>query len=430
MTRIWLIVLGDFIAFWLSLFMILTLRFGDISNSVVAKGHIAPFTILYLCWTLVFYLFGLYDLFTIKPTIPHLRRFGLALISSFIVGILLFYLAPIFGISPKTNLVFQVISFGTLSFLSRRVFYNLYSRQITRPTILVGKKIYLDEIYKAIKINPQMGLNIISYTQDLLESLESYSHLENAVFIIDIDSNRISTDDMVNLYKNNIDIIDIALAFERYLFKIPVNYISQPWIIENINIKKNVLYAFTQRSFDIIFSLIILIIFLPFLVICAIFIYVHDKGPIFYFQERVGLNGNVFKLYKLRSMIVNSELNGAVWSDKNDPRITPVGRIIRKLHLDEIPQMINILKGDITLIGPRPERPEFVTKLEESIPHYRLRHIIHPGFTGWAQIKYHYANTTEDSKEKFEYDLYYIKNRNTFLDFGIFLRTLQIIFTH
>jgi lipopolysaccharide/colanic/teichoic acid biosynthesis glycosyltransferase len=120
-----------------------------------------------------------------------------------------------------------------------------------------------------------------------------------------------------------------------------------------------------------------------------------------------------------------------MWSTgKHDDRVTPIGKIIRKLHIDEIPQMINILKGDISLVGPRPERPEFVSKLEKDISYYSFRHIIRPGFTGWAQIKYRYANTMEDSKEKFEYDLYYIKNRNIFLDFGIIIRTIQIIFTH
>ena len=135
-------------------------------------------------------------------------------------------------------------------------------------------------------------------------------------------------------------------------------------------------------------------------------------------------------MYKLRSMILNSELNGAVWANKNDERTTHIGKIIRKLHIDEILQMINILKGDISLVGPRPERPQFVTLLEGAIPHYELRHIIHPGFTGWAQVKYGYARATGDSKEKFEYDLYYIKNKNILLDLAIIAKTVRIIFTH
>ncbi len=431
MKRVWLIGFGDFVAFWLSLMVILSIRYGEMLGSGLVQDHIAPFAILYVSWLLTFYLFGLYDLFTIKPTIPHLRRFGMALIVSFFIGILFFYFLPIFGISPKTNLVFQIIGFGGVSFLFRRMFYTIYSKQITKPVVFIGEKAHLDELYNAILANPQIGLHIVSYTQDLVLALKNYSHLENAVFIIDTDSNKISTDNVINLYKNSNDIIDIAEAYERYLFKIPINYISQSWIIENINIKKDILYTSIARLSDIIFSIIITIITSPFVLISAIAIYLEDKGPVFYIQERVGLNDRVFKLYKLRSMIVDSEKNGAQWSTgSNDSRVTRVGKIIRKLHIDEIPQMINILKGDIALIGPRPERPEFVAKLGTKVPHYRLRHIIRPGFTGWAQIKYRYANTIEDSNEKFEYDLYYIKNRNTFLDFGIFLRTVQIIFTH
>ena len=430
MKRVWFIGVGDFVAFWLSLFIILTIRFGNILDSEIALGHIVPFAILYISWKLIFYLFGLYDLFVIKPTIPHLKRFGMALIVSFFVGILFFYVIPIFGISPKTNLLFQVIGFGIFSFTFRRMVYALYSKQITRPVIFVGEKNHLDELYTAIMSNPQIGLRVVSYTQDLAQALKNYSHLENAVFIIDTDSNKIGTDDVITFYKNGNDIIDIAEAYERYLFKIPVNYISQNWIIENINIKKDLFYVLIGRVSDILFSIIILILSSPFVLISAILIYLHDKGPILYTQERVGINNKIFRLYKLRSMIIESEKNGAVWTSANDPRITPIGKIIRKLHIDEVPQMINILKGDLALIGPRPERPEFVEKLGISIPHYRLRHIIRPGFTGWAQIKYRYANTIDDSKEKFEYDLYYIKNRNTFLDFGIFLRTVIIIFTH
>jgi lipopolysaccharide/colanic/teichoic acid biosynthesis glycosyltransferase len=203
------------------------------------------------------------------------------------------------------------------------------------------------------------------------------------------------------------------------------------FIVDNVNFKKDILYNVLTFLINKIFAIVILLLSSPLTIISAIFIYLHDKGPIFYTQARVGLNGKTFKLYKLRSMTINSEKDGAMWcTGHDDARITPVGKVIRKLHIDEIPQMINILKGEISLVGPRPERPEFVAPLEKTIPHYSLRHVIRPGFTGWAQIKYHYARTEEDSKEKFEYDLYYIKNRNIFLDLGIIARTIQIIFTH
>lgn len=430
MNKVGLIVFGDFMAFWVSFLTILLVRFGLLSYKSAIYAHIVPFTILYLSWALLFFLFGLYDLFTIKPTIPHFRKFAIALSVCFGVGILFFYFIPIFGISPKTNLVFQVIGFGLISILIRRFIYIIFSKTITRPVVLVGSSKDISEIEKVILNHPQFGLKIIAHMENIQEAINNYASNKNAVFIFKNIPNEIPKEIILDIYKNKTEIISVAQAYEMYLQKIPVNYIDQTWIIENINPRENIFYVIATKIVNIIFSLVILILTSPIILICSLLIYFYDKGPIIYKQNRVGLNGKIFELYKLRSMITDSELNGAVWADKKDCRTTPIGKIIRKLHIDEIPQMINILKGDISLVGPRPERPEFVTLLEKTIPHYEIRHVIRPGFTGWAQIKYRYANTIEDSKEKFEYDLYYIKNKNIFIDFGIILRTIQIIFTH
>jgi len=184
-----------------------------------------------------------------------------------------------------------------------------------------------------------------------------------------------------------------------------------------------------KRFVDIILAFSIIIITSPLWLIFAVLIKLEDKGPVFYRQKRVGKDRNEFWLTKFRSMKIDAENGKAKWAEKDDPRITKIGRFLRKIHLDELPQMLNILKGDISLVGPRPERPEFVKKLEKEIPHYHLRHIIRPGFTGWAQIKFRYGRTVEDSHEKFQYDLYYIKNRSLFLDLGILLKTFQLFFS-
>jgi lipopolysaccharide/colanic/teichoic acid biosynthesis glycosyltransferase len=193
---------------------------------------------------------------------------------------------------------------------------------------------------------------------------------------------------------------------------------------------RNFFYKLATRFMSIFVALVVIVLTLPITLISGILIKLEDKRKIFYRQSRVGKNSEHFLIWKLQSMKQNAEANGAVWAEEKDPRITKFGKVLRKLHIDEIPQMINILKGDISLVGPRPERPEFVEKLEKEIPYYFLRHSITPGFTGWAQIKYRYARTVDDSQSKFEYDLYYLKNRNIFLDFGIILKTVQIIFTH
>jgi lipopolysaccharide/colanic/teichoic acid biosynthesis glycosyltransferase len=415
--------------------LLIFILFDDGNYLSAIYSHTIPFIILYLFWVLIFYIFGLYDLATIKPTIPYLRRWAFALLSSFIIGLLLFYFVPIFGIAPKVNLFIQTALFGLFSFLFRRSIYTLFARAITQPVILIGNSAYLSELKNTILKNPQIGLRVISHLENANDFNIELKDARNTVIILDKNINT-KDNDLLQKYKQGVEIIDTAKAYEKYLYKIPVAYIDTSFIIDNINIKKDILYISITFIADKIFAMVTLILSSPILLIATIARLIEDGRPIFIKQKRVGLNGKIFNLYKMRSMIVlspdgSAETTKAIWSTGvNDPRITPVGKIIRKLHIDEIPQIINILKGDISLVGPRPERPQFVTELEKAIPHYELRHIIRPGFTGWAQIKYRYARSVEDSKEKFEYDLYYIKNRNIFIDFGIVLRTIQIIFTH
>lgn len=433
MKRTWVIVFGDLISFLISFGFLVFIRFKPESYSEAINIHIIPFALLYLAWMIIFYIFGLYDLLNIKPNIPYLKKWILALITSFIVGMLLFYFIPIFGIAPKINLIIQVLGFGITSFIIRRFIYNLFAKTISQPVIFVGNSTPLIELKTIINNNPQIGLKVFAHYQDVHEL--NKTDLKNITIILDKKS-EILDKNILNLYTHGTEILDTAKAYEKYLYKIPVEYIDINFIIENINLKKDIFYKFVTYLLNIIFAIIVLVVTSPIMFIAIAARLLEDGRPIFIKQKRVGLNGKNFNLYKLRSMIVlskdgSAETKDAVWSTgKDDTRITPVGKILRKTHIDEIPQMINILKGDITLVGPRPERPEFVEVLEKEIPYYSFRHIIKPGFTGWAQIKYRYANTTESSREKFEYDLYYIKNRNIFIDIGIIIRTIQIIFTH
>ena len=359
----------------------------------------------------------------------------MALLCSFGVGILLFYFVPIFGISPKINLVIQTVGFGVFSFIFRRIIYILFSKAITQPTIFIGDSPSISELKKEIENNPQSGLQIIGYFKNINEINLDLNKLKNLIIILDKDT-KTQNQNILDFYRKGIKIIDTAKAYEKYLYKIPVEYIDISFMIDNIETKKDRLYSFITFVINKIFAILILIVTSPLLLIAIMAKLIEDGRPIFIKQKRVGLNGKVFDLYKLRSMIVlspdgSAENGSPVWATgASDNRVTPVGKVTRKLHIDEIPQVINILKGDISLVGPRPERPEFVDLLNKEIPYYSFRHIIRPGFTGWAQIKYRYANTVDSSREKFEYDLYYIKNRNIFIDFGIIMRTIQIIFTH
>ena len=181
-------------------------------------------------------------------------------------------------------------------------------------------------------------------------------------------------------------------------------------------------------------ALIIIFITAPLMAVIAILIKLTSRGPVIFKQVRVGEFGREFTLYKFRSMVANAPdgsaeaKTGAVWKTENDPRFTGIGRIIERTHIDELPQLMNILKGDASFVGPRPERPPFVTGLKEKIPYYELRHLVRPGIAGWAQLQYKYGNSLEDAYKKLEYDLYYLKNRSFLLDFSILLKTFKLFF--
>ncbi|GEC77372.1 hypothetical protein FAQ01_02420 [Flavobacterium aquatile] len=234
---------------------------------------------------------------------------------------------------------------------------------------------------------------------------------------------------LIHLLENGITIKEYTQVYENLTQRIPVQYVSRdfyryfPFSRSN----QNQLYLLITRLIEIVFSLIGLLIGLFVLPLILIGNFIGNRGNLFYIQERVGKNGKVFKIFKYRTMVKNAEANGAVFTTLNDHRITPFGKFMRKTRLDEFPQFINILKGDMGIIGPRPERPFFVQEIATVMPFYETRHIIKPGLTGWAQVNYAYGDSIEDSLVKLQYDLYYIKHRSIFLDINITIKTFSTV---
>jgi len=224
-------------------------------------------------------------------------------------------------------------------------------------------------------------------------------------------------------------VIDMPDMYQALKWRIPINYVEDNWFLreKGFEYPKNILVMKAKRLIDIIISSFILTLSLPLWPIIALLIKMNSRGPVFYVQKRVGKNESLFSLYKFRSMIDKAEENEAVWAGENDKRITFVGKILRKLHLDELPQFWNVIRGEMSLVGPRPERPEFVEELEKKIPYYSLRHFMEPGITGWAQVNFPYASSIEDSHEKLEYDLYYVSHMNMLFDVQVLLKTAQKI---
>ncbi len=230
--------------------------------------------------------------------------------------------------------------------------------------------------------------------------------------------------------RDEIQVEEASRFFERLTGKISTEHL-QPWQLWPLVFAETGrwtrLYRRLQRVFDVVSSLIGIALSLPIMVLTAVAIRIESTGPVVYTQERVGLHGRKFRIFKLRSMQADAEAHGPVWACENDPRVTRVGRVIRRLHLDETPQFFNILRGEMSLIGPRPERPEFVEQIEERIPYYSERHLVKPGLTGWAQVSYPYGASFEDAREKLQYDLYYIKNQSPLLDAIILLETARVV---
>ncbi|CAD5375192.1 Exopolysaccharide biosynthesis polyprenyl glycosylphosphotransferase [Rubrivivax sp. A210] len=229
---------------------------------------------------------------------------------------------------------------------------------------------------------------------------------------------------------DGIKVYDLNTHFEKTLGQIRIDYVNASWLIFSDGFNQGALRSFIKRVFDIFCSGLLFLLALPIMAATAVLIKLESRGPMLYKQERVGLNGRSFKVIKFRSMRTDAEKDGKPrWATTNDDRVTRVGHVIRRLRIDELPQLFNVLKGEMSLVGPRPERPFFVEQLTQEIPFFAARHSVKPGVTGWAQVRYQYGATIEDSQEKLQYDLYYVKNHTLFLDLVVLFETIGVVLT-
>jgi exopolysaccharide biosynthesis polyprenyl glycosylphosphotransferase len=235
--------------------------------------------------------------------------------------------------------------------------------------------------------------------------------------------------DFLAAMKAKIKVHDQKQVIEVITGKVPIERLNDTWFIDELASVERRYYWYLKRTFDIAFAAIGLAATTPIMLLAAVLVRLDSKGPLFYSQTRIGRRGMPFRVWKLRTMVSNADKNGVHWTLENDDRITRIGRILRKLHIDEFPQFWNILKGDMSIIGPRPEAEALVALYTKEIPYYQERHMVTPGVTGWAQINYRYGNSVDDTREKLKYDFFYIKNRNFFLDLLILLRTIRTVLT-
>jgi sugar transferase (PEP-CTERM system associated) len=252
-------------------------------------------------------------------------------------------------------------------------------------------------------------------------------HYVDEIVIATRDRRGLPIDDLLDCKLQGVKIVEYLTFWEREKGQIDLDALQPSWLFFSDGFRTSWFVNSVKRSFDVAVSLLFLLATAPVIIATALAIKLEGKGPIFYVQERVGLNGRTFPLMKFRSMSVNAETEGPKWAAVNDQRITRTGAFIRKTRIDEIPQVINVLRGNMSFIGPRPERPFFVETLSQEIPYYGERHRVKPGISGWAQINYPYGASVEDARQKLTYDLYYVKNHSLFLDLVILLQTARVV---
>lgn len=409
--------LADIILFYLALFLTLTIRYGSFPSKELWSIHQWPFAIIYFIWIIIFYIAGLYDIEKFISAKELRNRVFKTMLSAGLLAIMLFYLIPSLKITPRINLVTDGLIIFIFIWAWREILFSSAIKSSKIKIFFLGTDKEINEFVEFINNRPQLGyktINDMNASDILVVSEQAKQNPE-------------SVQSLYELIRSGKTVIDFDKFYESVTGKIPVSLIDKTWFLENLlEINKQTFEKF-KRVVDIILSIIL---FIPCIIVypfVALAIKINSKGPVFYKQKRIGKNGKVFEILKFRSMIADAEKNGAEWAKENDKRITIIGNILRKTRIDELPQIWNVLRGDLSFVGPRPERPEFVQKLEKQIPHYSMRHLVRPGLSGWAQINFPYGASVEDAMGKMQYDLYYIKNRSFLLEISIMLKTIMTI---
>lgn len=422
--------LGDVILLYLSLWVALALRYWQIPTSDLWGLHFWPFTIIISVWVLVFFISGLYEKHTLilKSRLPS-TVFNTQIANSFI-AVLFFYFIHYFGITPKTNLfIYLIISFALV------LLWRIYGDRVLHPLskqkgIIVGSGEEMKELLEEVNNNPRYGLEFISsidlnriagvdFQHEILARV--YSE-EVQIIAIDLKSEKVEPilPHLYNLIFSRVKFIDMYKIYEDLFDRIPLSLVRYNWFLENISTESRITYDVVKRITDIFMSFIVGTISLIFYPFVFILIKIDDGGSVFFEQERIGKNNKIIKVKKFRTM-----------SEEGNKKITKIGKWLRKLRIDELPQLWSVFKGDMSMIGPRPEIPTLVKHYEDEISYYNIRHLIKPGLSGWAQL-YHsdppkINADSEKTRRKLSYDLYYIKNRSLMLDLKIALKTIKAL---
>jgi sugar transferase (PEP-CTERM system associated) len=423
--------------------LMLTYQYGSVKILFVAVAFLT-----------CMYYFDLYE----SAIVSNRREALVRLIQ--VLGVAYIALGLVYYLYPPVKLgrgIFHLgfLFVGLLLLLWRRLFAVINSTQsLAERVLILGEGSLASSLLHEIEMRPELGIRVAARAR--LRAIGSPSGdgevgelpvaLSESNFCADLAIGRpmrgidrivvameerrgkLPVDLLLSLKNRGVQVQDGNDVYESITGKVPIESIRLSWLLFSPGFHASRLFLIYKRSASVLISIIGLLLSTPLLPFVILAIKLSSPGRVLYWQNRVGLDDRVFRCYKFRTMHTDAEADtGPTWAEDDDPRVTTVGRFLRKTRIDEIPQLLNVLKGDMSLVGPRPERPEFVAALNEKIPYYHLRHSVRPGITGWAQILYKYGSSVEDTKEKLRYDLYYIKNSSIGLDLLIVLNTIKIV---
>lgn len=421
---------------------------GGIDFAVETVGSIGLRSLLVSAVIIIVMLaMGLYQAQRRENIWNILNRITTAYIVASLILSITFYMFPVVYFGRGMFVMTLIISY--LGIISTRVAFEIWLDQhaLNKKVLVLGAGRKAAWINGLRRKADRRGVTIVGYfkldhentcvsddlvitTDQPLDEFVLKNGIEEVVVAVTNRRKNFPANELINCRLSGVDVVELPTFLERQMAKVYIELLDPSWIIFSSGFRQGMIKAVGVRALDLFASLLLLIVTFPLLLVFALAIWIESggKGSIFYTQTRVGQNNENFELLKFRSMRVNAEAgSGAQWATKNDSRVTRVGKIMRKYRVDELPQIINILKGEMSLVGPRPERPEFVGQLSEKIPFYSERHRVKPGLAGWAQMRYPYGSSENDAIEKLKFDLYYVKNSSLIFNLAILIQTAEIV---
>lgn len=432
------LLVGDIFAFLAALWLTIAVRYLNIPSPETFQRFLSPFLILFMGWITVFFIIGLYE----KHTLIVQRRLPSkilnAQIANSIMAVGFFYLIPNFGLAPKTMLFFIVLFSSILVFFWRLYFYRIIYPLKKEYALFVGNGKESQELMQELQENPRYGV-VVKEVFDFDGGNEALARTKESIIagdidfiILDLADKRIEPllHDLYGRILSGVKFVDLTSLYEEIFDRVPMSLVTYEWFLQNIPRKQRATYDFLKRAMDLCASFVLGVVTLVLMPFIALAIKMEDRGPVLISQTRIGEGGKEFPIYKFRTMEKNE--NG-VWIAESDNKITRVGRFLRATRIDELPQLWNVLRGDLSLIGPRSDLSGLYERLAREIPFYRIRYVIKPGLSGWAQTKQDYDNgnmspqNIDENKVRLSYDLYYIKYRSFLVDLKIALKTLKTL---